>query len=69
MITGSEVVLQFQGQVFSRSEIIIILMIATFIIKVIICFFARAEFSAPLFKSGMTRLEDVKPGEILTGRY
>ena len=38
MITGSEVLLQFQGQVFSRSEIIIILIIATFIIKVIICF-------------------------------
>ena len=30
--------------------------------------FARAEFSAPLFKSGMTKLEDVRPGEILTGK-
>ena len=28
----------------------------------------RAEFSAPLFKSGLTKMEDVKPGEILTGR-
>jgi len=28
----------------------------------------RAEFSAPLFKSGLTKMEDVKPGEVLTGR-
>ena len=28
----------------------------------------RAEFSAPLFKSGLTRAENVKTGDILTGR-
>jgi len=28
----------------------------------------RAEFSAPLFKSGLTKMEDVKTGEVLTGR-
>ena len=28
----------------------------------------RAEFAAPLFKSGMTRMEDVKIGETLTGK-
>lgn len=28
----------------------------------------RAEFEAPLFRSGMTRMEDVKPGSILTGK-
>eukprot|EP00092_Neocalanus_flemingeri_P032376 GFUD01035199.1.p1 GENE.GFUD01035199.1~~GFUD01035199.1.p1 ORF type:complete len:863 (-),score=296.98 GFUD01035199.1:64-2652(-) len=28
----------------------------------------RAEFSAPLFKSGLTKIEDVKIGEVLTGR-
>jgi len=28
----------------------------------------RAEFSAPLFKSGLTKMEDVKIGEVLSGR-
>ena len=29
---------------------------------------SRAEFSAPLFKSGLTKAENVKVGDILTGR-
>ena len=28
----------------------------------------RAEFEAPLFRSGMTKMEDVKPGSVLTGK-
>ena len=28
----------------------------------------RAEFSAPLFKSGLTKAENVKAGDVLTGR-
>jgi len=28
----------------------------------------RAEFSAPLFKSGLTKIEDVRSGEVLSGR-
>ena len=27
-----------------------------------------AEFEKPLFKQGMTSLEDLKPGEVVTGR-
>ena len=38
------------------------IMIFTFI------YLFRAEFSAPLFKSGLTKAENVKLGDILSGR-